>query len=164
MSFLQTLYIILAFGAILFLVVVFTKYLGSKAKRTISGQFINIIESIPLGMDKQIHLLKVGDRFILIATAGKSVVYLTTVELDSSKVEETQAKSEGIFDFKGFLDKYLQNFKTKKAEKANDRNDSGEFGNDAGGDVFKINLDKLRSITSKMAKEDEKDRGKDIDG
>ncbi|MDP4094795.1 MAG: flagellar biosynthetic protein FliO [Bacillota bacterium] len=162
---LQTLYIVLAFGAILFLVYITTKYLGGRAKKTMKGQYVNIVETVNLGMDKQIHLVKAGDQFVLIASAGKSITYLTNIKLDSDEIEEALDKNSSTFDFKGLFEKYLKNFKNKKNEKTapNKENNDSELENYAGGDAFKVNLSKLRAITSRTSKMDDKGRGYDTD-
>jgi flagellar protein FliO/FliZ len=160
---LQTLYILLAFGSVLFLAVITTKYLGRKSKKAAKGQYISIIETISLGMDKQIHLMKVGDEFVLVATAGKSINYLTTIKLDASEVEEKTAKNEGNFEFKGFLEKYIQGLK-KKTEKKKEEPEisSMDTVKSSGGDVFKSNLSRLRSLSeNKIDKQNSEGRGLD---
>lgn len=160
---LQTFGILLAFGSVLFLAVITTKYLGRKSKKSAQGQYISIVETISLGMDKQIHLMKVGEEFVLVATAGKSINYLTTIKLDASEVEDKASKSEGAFEFKGFLEKYIQGFKKKTEKKKQEPEisnmDTGRF---SGGDVFKSNLSRLRSLSeNKIDKQNSEGRGLD---
>lgn len=111
------------------------------------GHYISIVESINIGLDKQLHLVKVGDQFVLIASAGKSIEFLSTVNLEGY---ETQAASQpgNVFDFKSFFEKYLQNF--KKSSTAGAKTNTVAFSEPAEGDVFKSNLEKLRSINKKV--------------
>ena len=53
----------------------------------------------------------------MIATTSKSVVFLTTVDLDESvENEELGEEKEARFDFKSILEKYAGMYKIKKKE------------------------------------------------
>ncbi|MCX8130312.1 MAG: flagellar biosynthetic protein FliO [Clostridia bacterium] len=162
--FFQVVGVLLAFGSILFLAVIFTRLLAGKTKRAMKGQYINIVETVSLGLDKQIHLLKVDNQFVLIATAGKTVEFLTTVTLDNYEEDETQTNTSNVFDFKALFDKYIQAYKEKKTEKtqtgrSENRNSKKQSESDEDiaspieGETFKSNLDRLRSMTNLMYKQ-----------
>jgi flagellar biogenesis protein FliO len=105
--------------------------------------------------------MKVGEEFILVATAGKSIRYLTTVKLEESEIDENAVKTEGAFEFKNFLDKYLQGLKSKKYEKKKEEAPTSTINTDkySGGDIFKSNLNKLKSLTK--SKQIDEGRGHD---
>jgi flagellar protein FliO/FliZ len=145
---------LLVFAAILFLAYVATRYIGSKTGNTIKGKYISVVESISIGMDKNIHLLKAGEQFILIASSGKNIEFLTTIKIDDFGVTPDVA-GENTFDFKHLFDKYLQNFRSKKGVKANRK--ASDPDNSLEEYVFKSNLDKLKSINIKAGKQDNED-------
>lgn len=153
---LKILWVFIAMGSVLFLVVITTKYVGARTKRAMKGNYISVVETVSLGLDKQIHLLKVGEEFVLIATAGKGIQYLTNVKLHDYEAGET-SQINGMFDFKVFFDKYLQGFKVKLNEKNDKKDKEKVLKAEPEGEVFKSNLSRLRSITSDMGKMDEKD-------
>ncbi|MCX7747008.1 MAG: flagellar biosynthetic protein FliO [Clostridia bacterium] len=155
-NFIRVLSALVVFGSILFLVVVTTRYVGTKANKAMKGKFINIVETVSLGLDKHIYLVKVGEQFVLIASAGKNIEYLTTVKIDEYSTEEL-IQSNTAFDFKSFFDKYIQVYKNKKNEKKKSVDSQEEIGAALEGEVFKRNLDKLKRINkgfSTKAKED----------
>ncbi len=178
--FAQVIGILLAFGSVLFLAVIFTRFMAGKTKKTMKGQYMNIVESISLGVDKQIHLIKVDRQFVLVATAGKNVEFLTTVKLHNYVDDDELAKNENAFDFKTFFNKYLQNYKDKKNGKESEnavketedesvediigkgqtdvQGSSGRpeavFEN-LGKEVFKSNLSRLKSITGVIYRQGE---------
>ncbi len=153
MGFVEGLGILLAFGSILFLAVVFTKLVASKTKRSMGGKYISVVETLSIGMDKQIHLVKAGESFVLIASAGKTVTYLTTLELDTYDEENATGSTNNMFDFKSLFDKYIQAYKDKKTGKRVDKvgavssKEADDITNTVEGDVFKKNLQKLKTIT-----------------
>jgi len=99
---------ILAFATILFLAYITTRLVAGKATRVMKGRYIEIVETVNLGMDKKIHLVKVDKQFILIATSGKNIEFLTNVILEDYQDPEKHEKKNNIFDFKALLDKYIQ--------------------------------------------------------
>ena len=154
---LNAIFYILAFGAIAFLAYVASKYLGGKSKKVMSGKYISIIETVSLGLDKHIHLVKVEDQFVLIASTSKTIDFLTTLELKGFNENNSLTGNEnGIFDFKSLLDKYVNAFKEKRSGKGSDKKNvysSGDFTDSVkGSNVFKSNLGKLKDITGELYK------------
>ena len=140
---------ILVFACILFIAYVTTRYIGKKTGKTMSGKYINLVESVSLGIDKQLHLLKVGEEFVLVASAGKSVEFLTTLKLEGYEESGELENNNTTFDFKEFFDKYLNTFKVKT-----DKRHQGESLEKSEGDFsFKRNLDKLKEIVNKTDRE-----------
>lgn len=106
-GFLNTIAILFVFSAILFLAYVVSKYVGSKASKMMQGQNIRVVETISMGMDKQLHLVKVGDQFILLATSGKNITMLTEVKPDDiGEVSIEKVESLGLDGFKQYFEKY----------------------------------------------------------
>ncbi len=87
---------LLGFGAILFLTYVTTRYLAGKSGKAMKGKHLSIVETISLGADKRIHLVKAGEKHILISSTSKSIEYLTELEIyvgeapDDSAAQGTQ--------------------------------------------------------------------------
>jgi len=158
--FFDALAFIIIFGSILFLAYVTTRYIGGKAGRAMKGKYVKVVESVSLGMDKQIHVIKAGEQYLLIATAGKSVTFLTDIQIEDDGISK-DTPSPNVFDFKPFIEKYLQAFKGKKETKsdnntANKADELQNIPNRPEGDVFRNNLNKLKSITSRVKSSDNK--------
>jgi flagellar protein FliO/FliZ len=113
-SVINTFAVLFIFIAILFLAYATSKFLGQKAGKMMKGKNIKIVESVGFGLDKQLHLVRVGDKFILIATSGKNIQMLTEVSLDDmGEISIEKTNNEDGFDFKGFFDKYVDVFQRK---------------------------------------------------
>lgn len=135
--------IFMTFCAVLFLVYVTTRYVGSKASKALKGKFISIVDTINIGLDKQLHLINVGDDYFLIASSGKNIEFLSQVNIKDADIEEV-SESNAVFDFKSLFEKYVQNMKGA-SRKDNMESDSGAE-NQSNGEVFKSNLKKLKTI------------------
>ncbi|NSW89873.1 MAG: flagellar biosynthetic protein FliO [Firmicutes bacterium] len=75
--------IVLIFSSILFLAYITTRYLASKAGKIAKGKYLNIIETVALGKDRYLHLIKVGNDFMLISSSGKGIELLSRVNIDN---------------------------------------------------------------------------------
>lgn len=135
---------LLVFASVLFLIFVITKFIGNKTKLSMKGKNISVIESITLGIDKQIHLIKVVNEFILISSCGKSIEFITKIEIqDENELEMI----EDEFNFKGIFENYLSNFNLKKK--------NTKYSNAK----FKENLGKLKNITNLYKTKDKNSDG-----
>lgn len=134
---------VLCFGSILFMAYVTTKFIGKKANAKINGKYMNVIESITLGIDKKICLIKVGSEFLLIAVSSKRIEFLCSVELEdynSGKAEE----SGRVFSFKKLFDKNLDIYKNRR------ETPDGETKKSQDGS-FRENLRRLQGVTKRFS-------------
>lgn len=142
---------VIVFGSILFLAYVTTKFIGNKSGRATKGKHINIVESVSLGLDLKLHLVKIGDEFVVISASGKNVQMLTKVNMNDYS-EEEMPSTQNSFDFKEIFEKYIQNFKGKQNGKVDLKSEEGK--NSVNDNSFRSNLVKLRNITSNFGKQD----------
>lgn len=141
---------VIVFGSILFLAYVTTKFIGNKSGIAAKGKHINIVETVSLGLDLKLHLVKIGDEFVVISASGKNVQMLTKVNM-SEYFEEEVTNPQNPFDFKEIFEKYIQNFKGKQNGKGEQSSDEGKsIDND---NRFKSNLVRIRNITSNFGKQ-----------
>lgn len=159
-TFFNILFFLLIFGSILFLAAITARYFGAKASKTLQGKHLNVIETLNLGVDKKLYLVKAGNTYILLASAGKRIEMLTTLDMDGS-VEDTEVQSVSPFDFKSFFDKYVQVFKNRKKgsdDPSGNNSSEADYQTDSNGDdVFRRNLDRLKRMTSAAGRSDRKD-------
>lgn len=141
---------LIGFCALLFLTYVTTRYIGGKQSRAMKGKNINILETVSLGMDKRIHLIKAGKQYVLVASTSKTIEFLTVVDLeDPAPEQEMIPKEEGsLFDFKSIFEKYANTYRTKKVNGS--MNNEGETPqNIPEGSDFRFNLNRLKTIVQK---------------
>lgn len=139
---------VIVFGAILFLAYATAKVLGNKSGRAMRGRYIKTIESISLGVDGKLHLVKVGEEFVLLSASGKSIQFLTKVDIEGFAEEETYECEP--FPFKEMLNKCISSFKRKDIN--GDTLETNAYMSSIGNDGMRKNLDKLKKITSRNRK------------
>lgn len=147
-TFVSALIFVIVFGSILFLAFVTTKYIGTKTGNSMKSRHINILETVQLGLDSKLHLVKIGDEFILISSSGKNIQMLKTLKLEHYSSEESPNANASLFDFKDIFEKYLPRLKDLHKKKIDDRTENNENCNSYDSKVFKKNLDKLRNFTA----------------
>jgi len=162
---------LIIFASVLFLAYISTRYIGKKASIAMKGKFIKIEETLSLGVDKKIYLVKAGKKYFLMASSGKNFQFLTEVEIDDAEnaigdiyvnnIEETNVqgayKISGLKgEFKNVLDKYIYSYKTAAPGKKTGNKKEEEHSDDLNkaGDGIKGNLNKLKNITNKVKQED----------
>ena len=83
------------------------KYFYSRSMRMdFKGHHIRVLDTVQLGMNRAVYMVRVGDMIILLGTGDKGLVYLTDV---SGAVDPDQLPEPGQggspFDFRRHLDK-----------------------------------------------------------
>lgn len=152
--FLGLFYFLILFGAILFLAYVSTKFLGAKVSRGMRGKYIKVVDSVTLGFDRQVHLVKVGEQLLLISSSNKNIRFLAVLDKSLIKLSEEdlrQLEGEQQINVNNTFKNYFEMFK----------NISGKNGNITGEDnavsetanKFNQNLNKLKGIFSKINSE-----------
>ena len=157
----EVMFFILGFGGILFLTYVTTRYLAGKSNKAMKGKHLSIVETISLGTDKRIHLVKAGEKHILIASTSKSIEFLTDLSIGEEEASNNPKDqgAQNVFDFKALFEKYMNVYKNKKS--ISFRPETDISANNAEGEKFKFNLEKLKHITQKINTQIEND-GDDV--
>jgi flagellar biosynthetic protein FliO len=102
-NFLKTIYYLIMFALILGLAYYITKFIARKGLTQNKTKTMKLMESMPLGVDKSLHLVQVGAQYFLIGSAAKSMVLIS--ELDQEMLFEEQLKSAvniNDFDYDSF--------------------------------------------------------------
>lgn len=144
-TFFSAVIFVIVFGSILFLAYATTKYIGNKTGNVMKGRYINIIETVQLGLDGKLHLVKVGEEFILISSAGKNIQVLKTLEISDYSSQENN-KQAGVFDFREVFEKYISGFKAIHNKTPDNKSKEDEMKSSNVSSVFKNNLQRLREI------------------
>lgn len=154
MTFLDVLGFILIFGSVLFLVYVTTKFVGGFAARTMKTNNMEVIETLKLGVDKQLFIVRAGEKYILLASSGKSMEYICELNLDEETLVKQKVQQPGAVEFTSVLEKYLSNLKPQegifkgKYYKRDDKNKK------TGNTEFANNIRKLQNLNKKFDAED----------
>ncbi len=141
--------------ALLFLT---TKLLNYKSKKMLKGNHMQIIESLSLGVNNRIHLIKVDDEFFLISASNKNVEFLARVNMSDFEEEEIKNPVSEVIDFKAILKKSLNGFSFKnqaKKQTGAETNNSSELKpkdpNINNNLAFKRNLEQLKNLNKTIS-------------
>ncbi len=137
--------LLIMFFALLFLAYIATRFVAGKAGKVMRGKYVSVIETVGIGLDKHLHLVKAGNEYILIASAGKNIEFLTVLNMDDVSQEEIKEPKE--FDFKGIFEKYAKVLKSYPQNKK-----MSEEQNAGSGKKFSDNLRKLNELNMKSKK------------
>lgn len=158
-TFLSYVTVILVFIVVMALLLLTTKYLTYKSKKMMKGNYMNIVESLSLGVNVRLHLVKVDEEFFIISSSNKSVEFLARVNISDFTEKEVKNPISEVMDFKSILIKNLNNLNfgnlaTKNKIKADEvsevKQEAASYAQPADNDVFKSNLERLRNLTNRM--------------
>jgi flagellar protein FliO/FliZ len=102
-SFFKTIYYLFMFALILAAAYYITKFLARKGLAQNKSKTMKLMESMPLGADRSLHLIQVGTQYFLIGCASKGMILIS--ELDQDKLFEVQLNSAinfNDFDYESF--------------------------------------------------------------
>lgn len=97
-SFFRTVYYLFMFALILAATYFVTKFLARKGMGQSKAKYMKLMESMPLGVDKSLHLVKVGTQYFLLGSASKSMFKISELEQDKL-FEEQLNNAVNINDF-----------------------------------------------------------------
>ncbi|MDK2798570.1 MAG: flagellar protein FliO/FliZ [Clostridiales bacterium] len=107
---------LIIFVCLLFLTYITTRFIGQKATAAMKSKYIKVIESISLGIDKNIYLVQIDKKYIVIATSGKTIQYLTDIELEN--LDEANEEINKKIEFTDIFANHLKTLLGKKQMKS----------------------------------------------
>lgn len=159
---LKGLLFILGFGSVLFLTYVTTKYIANKSVKTMHGKYMNIIDTISLGMDKRLYLVKVDKQFFLIASSGKTIEFFTEISIEEQE-ELRESAGTDIFNFKKILEKYIYTGRRQKTGEISDDTAPSDMESKRYTSPFTMNLKKLKELNTSINTKDKINKDDDVD-
>jgi len=98
-----------------FLAFIMTKFIGNKSKSAMKSKYMRVVDTMAMGFDKTLYLVKVGEQYIIMCSSQKGFDYICSLNNDFS-IRETNVESEEANTTKGFS-KYFDFFKPVSEEK-----------------------------------------------
>ncbi len=150
--YLQLMLFLAVFAVIIILALCTTRFIAARAGKIMKGRHLKIIESISLGTDKKLHLLKAGESFFLISSCGKKIELVSEIELNDfeDKEEDRSVKtvSKGVNLFKSIFTSVSNQYINPGKKKDSDR--------------FKKSLQKMKAMNENTLEKGES--GKNEEG
>ncbi|ACL76382.1 flagellar biosynthetic protein FliO [Ruminiclostridium cellulolyticum] len=142
--------VILAFIVVMALLLLTTRYLAYKSKKMLKGNYMQIIETLSLGTNNRIHLIKVDKDFFIVAASNKNVEFLTKVNINDYQEQDIKNPISEVVDFTSVLKKYTNglSFGSKTKEKVPEPSQTENAGEN--NVVFRSNLEKLKNLANSM--------------
>lgn len=111
-SFVQFLTVLIIFIFVLVITYLTTRYIAGVQKNRIRTGNMEIIETLRISNNKYLQIVKVGNRYLVMAVCRDTVTMLT--ELDEKELVFVESDTVSLPDFKGILEKAKQMQKKNK--------------------------------------------------
>ena len=111
-SFVQFLTVLIIFIFVLVITYLTTRYIAGVQKNRIRTGNMEIIETLRISNNKYLQIVKVGNRYLVMAVCRDTVTMLT--ELDEKELVFVESDTVSLPDFKGILEKATQMQKKNK--------------------------------------------------
>ena len=104
-----------------FLAFIMTKFIGNKSKSSMKSKYMRVVDTMAMGFDKTLYLVKVGEQYIIMCSSQKGFDYICSLNNNFS-IKESNDRLDEEISAKGFS-KYFDFFKPV-AEEKNEKNDN----------------------------------------
>lgn len=101
----QFFFLIIIFVIILFLAYLSTKWIARAKISNGRNRNLHIIESVSVGIQGTVQLVKAGERFFLIGVTKEKITFLS--EVDNILIEDEKKVMNQNFHFENFLNDYF---------------------------------------------------------
>lgn len=154
----EVLLFLIVFGCIVFIAYVFTRFIGNRTAGAMKSKNMQIIESISFGVDKALYLVKVGDKCFVISISGKTINYLTEVNIHDIDMTKNETEES---DFYNILTKHLSFISKGKKKNETKKNNNENIKAQNTESVLLKNISRLKRTTQRFNNDnfigDEKD-------
>jgi len=116
----QVVYFVLVFAAVIALTIVVTKWIAGARYRRGSAGNMQVIESIAVGQQVYLQLVRMGDKYVVIGVTRSSVTFVCEVGEDQVSLPDNKAMGDGVVVER--FEKYLRSFRESKDESKNASN------------------------------------------
>ena len=89
-------FILIVFVCILLLTYFVTKFAARRASGRLKSKYIEVVDTLSLGPDARLLILKVGDELFLASKSQKQLALLTKLEMAPGDVQEDAAHAHGF--------------------------------------------------------------------
>lgn len=109
----QFFFLIIVFIGVLYLAYLSTKFIAKNRINALNGNNIKVIESVFVGGQASVQLIKIGEQYFLISVCKDNVSFLTEVKPESI-VEKKEDNANPTLSFESYLKDYISKLKGRK--------------------------------------------------
>ena len=77
-----------------FLAFIMTKFIGNKSKSAIRSKYMRVVDTMAMGFDKTLYLVKVGEQYIVMCSSQKGFDYICSLNNNFAIMETNDAPEE----------------------------------------------------------------------
>lgn len=137
---------LLAFVIVMILCYYTTKFVGGKFAVGKKNKTMKIVETLSLGLDRCLYLIKVGKKYFLFHSNKKGIELVSEIEIEElASDSEEVSESANVFEFKKIFDTYSG--LSRKTTK-NDDNDKSAEGSEPETIGILKNIKRLQKINN----------------
>lgn len=136
-EFWTTFFYIVVLAAVLVGAYFTTRFISGKSSKMLKGRYIQIIDRMPLGRDKNVVLIEVGDKTLLVGVTNQSINTLGQIDGEAIKAAKEQMPAK---EGKGFVQQFRdflinakdaqENLRKARMQAKAQRKSSGPYDND----------------------------------
>ena len=116
----QVVWFVLAFAFVIALAVLFTRWIaGAKYRRGSTGN-LHVVESIAVGQQVYLQLVRTGGKYIVIGVTRGSVTFVCEVSEEEIKLPDHRAMGDSVVVER--FEQYLKSFMSRKNGSEEDNN------------------------------------------
>lgn len=110
-----------------FLAFVMTKFIGNKTKSAMRSKYMRVVDTMAMGFDKTLYLVKVGEQYVLMNSSAKGFEFICILNGDFSKIDsEVEIDQENNKGFSKYFDFFKPSNDVKSTKENNDIEDNIE--------------------------------------
>ena len=95
-----------------FLAYVMTKFVGKRSMGVMKSKYMKVIDSLSMGFDRSIYLVRVGEQYVLMYSSTKGFEFICNI--DSNMINENSEINQTVNSSKNNFSKYFDFFKPTK--------------------------------------------------
>lgn len=118
-DYVQSIGIVVLFFVILFGAYYAMRYLSKVQFKKVSDGNMSIVEVLSIGQQKTLQLIRVGNKYMVIAVAKEHVTFVRDIDETDLSIRE---EAEGVIPFSHFIKKFTkqQDYKNDKGEESDE--------------------------------------------
>ena len=156
----EILFILIVFFCILFLAYISTRFVAKRSSGRMKSRYIEIVDSLGVGADTQLLIVKAGGEFFLAAKSQKQISLLTKLALTADELQDVANSAPNFADsFRAVLEGKLARVRGKRGGDAAADEEEGNVrtgaADDSGGEsgantrtsaTFRENIDRIKDM------------------
>ncbi len=113
-SIIELITVLLIFVFVLFITYFVTRWIAGYQKTKLSAGNFEIIDGTRIGNNKYLHIIKIADKYVCIATGKDEVTFITEIDGDALKSNETSLTDDNkSVDFSNIMTQIKDKFAGK---------------------------------------------------